>query len=68
MEIIIEHSKTKREINGPFNLCGGANDLRAIADAILSGVKKDDFYGWIKVTAAQEPFVSRQPESWDKEK
>jgi hypothetical protein len=35
MNIVISYSRTKRRIDGPFQLCGSRNDLLRIADLII---------------------------------
>jgi len=64
MEIVIEHSNTKRTINGYFNLCGRREDLREIANQILN--QTEDFtYGWIKIRKEQESVTNIKPVQWD---
>lgn len=64
MEIIIEHSNTKRTINGSFNICGKREDLREIAHQILN--KTEEFYyGWIKICEAQKSNANTEPVKWD---
>jgi hypothetical protein len=49
MKIIIEHSRTKRLITGPFRVCGDHNDLREIANQILQQIGDSPGYGWKEV-------------------
>lgn len=68
MEVIIDHDKTKREIRGPFNICGSKEDLELIARTILARIEdRGYFYGWVDilVTNKQEHFANTIPESWD---
>lgn len=68
MKIIIEHSKTKREIVGPFNICGSADDLRNIAEKILSSIEGRNSmgYGWVSIhERGQRGMPETAPTSWD---
>lgn len=57
MKIIICHSKTKREINGPFNICGSRADLLQLAEAIQEACGSDEeprmVYGWVNIQVEQ---------------
>jgi hypothetical protein len=78
MKIIIEHSNTKREINGPFQLCINKSDLAALKQA-LNEVSEDDWvYGWIGINEECEhdrgpySYIRQQrsipntpPKTWD---
>ena len=67
MRIIIEHGKTKREIKGPFNICGSAQDLEFIGRQLLHYARSDEFnYGWIEIRAEEQPSISNvHPKGWD---
>ena len=80
MKVIIEHGNTKRTISGPFNICGDANDLRRIRNAIDDALLRDEgrwSYGWIEVIAPdgmrdnfivslkQKSVVNQEPINWD---
>lgn len=71
MKVIIEHGKTKREINGAFNICGDAKDLRSLCNQILSRLESNDqsfSYGWISIHADyQKSITDTQPIPWDSE-
>lgn len=63
MKIVIEKAGVKREIEGPFNICGSPDDLetivRCIEDADIRG------YGWVRITAEIEPFTpNTAPLGW----
>jgi hypothetical protein len=69
MKVTIEHSTTKREIVGPFNICGSGKDLREIARQILDATKDDYYYGWIQISEKQPVVcVNSAPISWDDKK
>ena len=79
MKIIIEHRKTKREVNGAFALCCGKSELQQLKAVIDSKLENDFYYGWIHfdefVNYPEEPefdIIKRQkqipntePVSWD---
>jgi len=79
MKLIIEHRKTKREINGAFAICLGINELQQLKSIIDSAIEKEHVYGWLYVDeAVQQPaesdydIIKRQkliantgPISWD---
>ena len=75
MKIIIEHSKTKREIFGAFSICGSYDDLKNVARTILGAIHEnaDDrasfSYGWIQIrplSEANESIANTPPVGWDK--
>jgi hypothetical protein len=65
MKVVISHSKTKREINGPFALCGSAADLRLIAERISDALESGFLYGWVDIYEKTEPLANTTPERWD---
>jgi hypothetical protein len=66
-EIIIEHSRTKRRIVGPCNICGHKRDLVDFATQILDKASREDFfYGWVSIVSARQPSIANtEPETWD---
>ena len=69
MKFIIEHSKTKRTLSTPFNICGKREDLLKLASQIIEGCGSDFFYGWIKIKETEQvSIVNTPPIEWDKEK
>ena len=69
MKFIIEHSNTKRNIIGNFNICGSSGDLRILAEQILMQIGDPDvprfIYGWIHITESQPSIVNTKPKEWD---
>ncbi len=67
MKIIIEHSQTKREITGAFNICGTAEDLRKIARQIAEVVNDNRFnYGWVHIVPEKQSAIPDTPlAKWD---
>jgi hypothetical protein len=66
-EIIIEHSKTKRILRLPFNICGDKETLIAIRNALSEALDDDFVYGWIEVRREeQKPIPNQEPIEWDK--
>ncbi len=70
MKVIIEHSKTKREINGSFNICGSREQLRSVARQILDCLDAHPFsYGWIQIHSDYQRSVPDTPPlHWDEGK
>lgn len=68
-KVIIEHSNTKRTIEGAFNICGDPKVLRSIAAQLLEQTDEHGAgYGWrrIRPYAEQQASVSNEPPvSWD---
>jgi len=67
MKIIITHRKVKREINGPFDLCGDSRLLRDIAEQILAQTEQLS-YGWISIVDPEtRPAIlaNTPPISWE---
>jgi len=67
MKLVIEHSETKREINGAFNLCGSRGDLRALARQIDLRLADETWsYGWMAIYPDQQVTESNtRPTPWD---
>jgi hypothetical protein len=67
MKIIIEHSQTKREIKGSFNICASVSDLREIAEQINMRLKisSNMTYGWISIVEPADSIVNTEPKGWD---
>ena len=79
MKIIIEHRKTKRELNGAFALCCGKKELEQLKSIIEQKLDEEFTYGWIyvdeQITSPDESdfdIIKRQkqisntaPVSWD---
>ncbi len=67
MKIVIEHGKTKREISGPFNICGDPKDLRDVADSILTTLdgNPNRGYGWIFIAQKQKSISDTPPKDWE---
>ena len=49
MKIIIEHGKTKRIIDGPFNICIGIKELNELKNIIDTTLEGNFNYGWINI-------------------
>ncbi len=70
MKLIIEHSKTKRKVDGALNICGKGVDLLWLAKVIRNKVKKNkNYYGWITIPAQrpdeQHSIANTPPTTWD---
>jgi hypothetical protein len=60
MKIIIEYDGVKREIEGPFNICGSAADLRSLSEQ-LRGFDPDASYGWMSIRTTEASITPNQP-------
>jgi len=79
MKLIIEHRKTKREINGAFAICCGKNELQQLKEIIQTKLEDDFAYGWINIDEfitqpdnsefdiikRQKSIPNTEPVSWD---
>jgi hypothetical protein len=65
MIITIEHGRTKREIRGPFNICGDAPTLRRIGQQLIEASDSMS-YGWVFITEAEQPSIlNTPPMTWE---
>jgi len=66
MKIIIEHEGTKREINGPFNICIKEKDLITLSNKLNKVRKRKGgfYYGWIKIKESAEFLANTEPKPW----
>lgn len=65
MRLIIEAEGVKRELNGPFRLCAGANDLRALRDQLDRIISEPFTYGWNTIwPAPQDAGPDTPPQTW----
>lgn len=70
MKITIEHSRTKRQIVGAFNICGSREDLVSLAEQILDEARGERAwtYGWINILPSkkrQPSICDTAPTGWD---
>ena len=79
MKLIIEHRKTKREINGAFAICCSKNELQQLKSIIEAKLESDFAYGWINIDEfitqpdnsefdiikRQKSIPNTEPVSWD---
>ena len=78
MEIVIEHSKTKRKIDGPFAICASKSDLLKLKQAIDHHLEDSEYrYGWISIdeigdenesficVKKQKSITNQPPVGWD---
>ena len=79
MKVVISHAGRKRQIDGPFRICGSSEDLMRIASLIVEKCNPRSVihdgkiqqvksaYGWVEIFDAPEtaPHVtSSKPEPW----
>lgn len=75
MKFVIQHSKTKREIEGTFSILGNQADLESLAKQILGHLAakreegaRDGWYGWIDIVPTlppAPPLTNMPPIGWD---
>ena len=69
MKYVIAHSKTKREISGPLNICGSREDLLWLSKKIYEKARKRKFcFGWVtieKPIKKQSAIPNTPAKTWD---
>lgn len=67
MKLIISHSHTKRQIDGPFSICGSREDIELLATQLLRHVEQSEWtYGWTTIyDKIPTPLVNTPPVAWD---
>lgn len=62
MKIVIGKDGVKREITGPFNICGSKKDLDALVKCIQdTGVP---VYGWVRIVDSEPCIPNTPPLKW----
>jgi hypothetical protein len=66
MKLVIEHSETKRTIDGAFSICGSRGDLSALVVQLQARLDDDSWsYGWVTVYPALQQKSNTAPKGWD---
>jgi hypothetical protein len=68
IKIVIEHGNTKREIEGPFNICLNSDTAKLLFDALKERVDDEGYkygYGWISVCEKQASIANTKPSPWE---
>ncbi len=69
MRLVIDHSLTKREIQGAFGVCGSRDDLESLAQQILGYLAANTHvsFGWCPIVpnAQHHGLPNQQPVPWD---
>lgn len=67
MKITIEYGQTRRQIEGPFNICGSPEDLQLIVDCLADNLRLNtvNSYGWAQVAIRQKCVASTKAVPWD---
>jgi hypothetical protein len=73
MKLVIEHSKTKREISGPFSVIGSPRDLMAMAKQIEEKfvewdgdfIERDDMCCIVEIVEKNTHIDGPKPKGWD---
>ena len=65
MKLIVAHSRTKRLIEGPFELCGSEADFEWLVHCIRQQIHGLG-YGWITIHEPPSPLLpNTEPVGWD---
>ena len=64
MEIVISAQGVKREIEGPFALCGSAADFSRLRDALTAFLDNGGSYGWVEVVDRPVCAANTKPLPW----
>lgn len=66
MKYVIDFGSTKREIGGPFGICGSRADLAIIAECIRAALADDGWaYGWVAVYERHKGSSDQKPIGWE---
>lgn len=65
MEVVISHNRTKRAINGSFNICLSKEDAETIVKILNEKLSTEFYYGWIKIEDHQPELTNTPPVEWD---
>lgn len=66
MKLVIEHSDTKRTIDGAFCLCGSREDLASLAKQLQARLADESWsYGWVAVYPAPALKSNTPTKHWD---
>lgn len=64
MTIIINAQGVKREIEGPYSVCGSTVDLVRLRDALTAALDCGLTYGWVEVAERPVITANQHPEPW----
>jgi hypothetical protein len=69
MKLSIEHSKTKRQIDGTFAICGSRADLESLRDQLTGFLNANEWtFGWVTIYSDRLKVTpSTPPIPWDAE-
>lgn len=69
MKIVISHGKTKRKIEGSFELCLSKADLEDLSLQIRQEVARRErdqtSYGWFTIRDEPKTLINTPPKDWD---
>lgn len=66
MKLVIEHSETKRTIDGAFGICGSRSDLLALIAQLQARLADESWsYGWVTVHPMFQQRSNTLPKDWD---
>jgi hypothetical protein len=64
VRIIISAHGVKREIVGPYSVCGSTADLKSLRDALNGFFESGAVYGWVDVVEKPVRVADQAPEPW----
>jgi hypothetical protein len=68
MKIFIEAGRTKRQITGPFNICGSRDDLFEMMDQLRTLLEDKSWsYGWVSIRGEKQKSIPGPGVGWDKQ-
>lgn len=67
MKLTIEHSNTKRSIDGSFNLCASRLDIACLIEQLQHRMADESWsFGWVTIyPASLKPMANTSPKAWD---
>lgn len=63
-KIVVSAQGVKREITGPYAVCGSISDLARLRDALTVALDCGMSYGWVEVTERPLVVANQPPEPW----
>lgn len=63
MKLVLDKDGVKREIEGPFKICGSEADMKVLAKCL--GLRGEKFtYGWLDIAELADSTVNTPPRKW----
>lgn len=64
MKILIDFNGVKREIDGPFWICGNRVDIATMQRTLYDAIEAGHEYGWIAITDNPPLTANTPPIKW----